>query len=131
VNKLETQPVSISGSLASEGTGVAGKAIVLNYFDGTQWIQIAVTSTGADGVYLCSWAVPSTLANGQYAIKAEFVGDSYYLESSATTGTIGNGGHLFVLPEYLWGGLAALIACFVALVVFKNRGRLSRKLSVA
>ena len=66
--------------------------------------------------------VPATSANGQYAIKAEFAGYRYYLKSSATTGTLGNESHLFVVPEYLLGGLAVLIACFAALVLYNTRG---------
>jgi hypothetical protein len=86
---------------------------------------MATATTTASGGYQYSWDVPSTLANGPYAVKAEFAGDAFYKGCSATTGTFGNGGHLFVVPEYLWGGLTALAACLVALAVFKKRDRLS------
>ncbi|MCW4019466.1 MAG: hypothetical protein NWF00_12455 [Candidatus Bathyarchaeota archaeon] len=125
VNKLGTETTFISGTLSSKGIGVAGKTVGLSYFDGLQWTQMATATTAKSGGYQYSWDVPSTLANGPYAVKAEFAGDAAYKPCSATTGTFGNGGHLFVVPEYLWGGLTALVACFVALVVFKKRGKRS------
>jgi hypothetical protein len=121
VDKTGTDPATISGVLTSSSTGVSGKTIVLSYFKDVAWIQIGTTTTGAGGVYQYSWDVPATLANGQYVLKAEFAGDSTYTTSSAVTGTSGNGASLFVLPEYLWGGLAAMMACFAALVLFKKR----------
>ncbi|MCW4019484.1 MAG: hypothetical protein NWF00_12545 [Candidatus Bathyarchaeota archaeon] len=128
VDKTGTATTSITGTLTSSGSGVADKSIVISYFDGLSWTQIDTATTAAGtGVYQYSWDVPAALANGEYVLKAVFAGDSSYEESTATTGMVGNGGNLFVVPEYLWGGLAALGACFAALIVFKNRGSLQRK----
>ncbi len=108
---------TISGTLTSGGSGVQGKTIALTYFDGFDWLSIGSITTDADGAYSYTWEVPASIENGQYALKAEFAGDSGYLASSATTDSC-NGGGLLVLPEYLWGGLAALIASFGAAIVF-------------
>jgi hypothetical protein len=121
VNSAGTQTTTITGTLTNSGTGIAGKTVSLSYFDGVAWNPIGTATTAADGTYLYTWDIPDTLPNGQYAVKAEFAGDGNYAASSATTGCSGNGGNLFVLPEYLWGGLAALFACFGALALFKWR----------
>jgi hypothetical protein len=125
IDKTGTATSTISGTLTSSSTGVSGKTITITYYDGT-WNPIGTTTTGADGTYTFSWDVPATLANGQYVVKAAFAGDSSYCATSATTGTCGNGGNLFVLPEYAWGGLLALVACFAALVLFKKRRHTSQ-----
>ncbi|MCW4009546.1 MAG: hypothetical protein NWF05_02860 [Candidatus Bathyarchaeota archaeon] len=119
-----SQVVNVIGHLTSKDTGVAGKQITLSYFDGLSWNPIGTATTASDGAYLYGWMVPAELANGQYALKAEFAGDGSYKASSATTGTLGNGGNLFVVPEYFLGGLVALVACFAALAIFKGRGKL-------
>jgi hypothetical protein len=55
-------------------------------------------------------------------VKASFAGDDAHTASEAiTTGTSGGGG-LFVVPEYVLGGLAVLGACFVGFAIFKKRG---------
>jgi hypothetical protein len=107
---------------------LTGKTITLSYYNGT-WTTIGTTTTTTNGVYQYNWNIPPTITKGQYALQAQFAGDSYYDESSATTGGAGNGGNLFVLPEYLLGGLAALGACFAALVLFKERHRFSHNKS--
>jgi len=66
--------------------------------------------------------VPSTLPNGFHPIKAEFSGDGQYLSCSAVTS--GDGDGIFTLPEYLYGGLVALLACFGAFAIFKKRSSL-------
>lgn len=126
VDKTGTETTMISGALTSSGSGVAGKTIVLSYFDCSGWVPINSVTTGADGSYSYNWDVPATLANGVYAVKAEFAGDCSYTGCAATTGTCGNGPNLFVLPEYVWGSLAALVTCFAALTLFKKRSSLSK-----
>jgi hypothetical protein len=126
IDKTGTDQTVISGVLTSSGSGIGGKTITLQYSDGGAWHTIATTTTLASGAYSYSWDVPAVLANGQYVIKANFAGDSYYSGSSEATGTLCNGGNLFVVPEYLWGGLAALLSCFGALILFKKRGVFSR-----
>ncbi len=120
VDNPGTMTVVISGTLTSSNVGVSGKTIVISYYDGS-WNTIGSTSTQTDGTYTYNWTVPSTIANGQYALKAYFAGDSSYNECAATTGGCGNGGNLFVLPEYALGGLLALAACFTALALFRWR----------
>ncbi len=112
----------ISGDLTSSSEGIEGKTITLTYFDGANWLPIASTTTQADGSYSYSWTLPTSMQNGEYVIKAEFAGDSNYQESSAATQA---GSSLLVLPEYGWGGLAALLTAFSALLLFKMRGKLT------
>ena len=45
----------ISGVLTSSGSGVAGKTIMLSYFNGANWVPIASTATAADGRYTYAW----------------------------------------------------------------------------
>jgi hypothetical protein len=52
-----------------------------------------------------------------YPVKADFLGDSSYLASSALTGSGGNGPLLQVLPES-WGSIVALVACFGGALLF-------------
>jgi hypothetical protein len=118
VTRDNTNQTTLTGKLTSQETAVPAKPIELSYFDGAHWIPIVTATTDADGVYSYVWEVPSTIPNGQYSVKAVFGGDGTYRASSAGTTS---GPTLFVLPEYLWGGLAALGACFLALVLFKNR----------
>jgi hypothetical protein len=56
------------------------------------------------------------MQNGQYAVKADFTGDSNYQASSATTT---GSGMLYVTPEYAWG-LLGLIACIAAFAIFRK-----------
>ena len=119
------EQIALTGklSLASDSsTGVSGKDVTLNYFDGANWNTITTTTTGAEGSYSVNWVVPAGLANGPHPVKVVFSGDALgaapqYLGSDSTDG----GGSIFVLPEYALGGLAALGACFAALVVYKRK----------
>lgn len=121
VDKTGTETTMISGALTSGGTGIAAKTVMLSYFDCSGWVPITSVSTAPDGSYSYNWDVPATLPNGVYAVKAEFSGDTNYAGCAATTGTCGNGPSLFVLPEYVWGSLAAVVTCFAALALFKSR----------
>jgi hypothetical protein len=117
-----TEPTTvITGSLTSTGTGVTGKTVTLSYFDGVNWVSIGTATTTTGGAYTYSWNVPATITNGVYPVQAEFAGDSCYKPSSAVTGSSSTG--LFVVPEYAWGGLAALLACFAALVLYLKTHR--------
>ncbi|MCW4005463.1 MAG: hypothetical protein NWF04_02530 [Candidatus Bathyarchaeota archaeon] len=124
VNTNLTNTTTLTGTLTHDSTGIPDKTILLSYSDGGAWTPIATTTTQSDGSYTHNWQVPSTIANGYYVIKAEFTGDETYTASTAITGTTGNGADLLVVPEYTWGGLAALLTCLAALLLFKKRDSL-------
>lgn len=107
--------VMVSGGLSSCGSGIAGKSIVLTYYDGANWNSIGSSVTSYDGTYSYNWIVPEDLENGVYPVKAEFQGDTEYLSSSALTGSAGS---LMVVPEFPLGGLVALLACFSSAFIF-------------
>jgi hypothetical protein len=130
VDRTVSNVTTITGQLTSGGAGLGSKTVTLTYYNTTSWIPIATTTTSANGNYIYTWTVPSNIQNGQYAMKADFAGDSGYLASSATTGGIGNGSDMFVLPEYSWGTLTAIIACFAAVLIIKKRNRLHKKQSI-
>jgi hypothetical protein len=121
VNNTGTDHATITGTLSSQGTGLATKTVTLSYSDGSAWVEIGTTITLSDGTYQYTWIIPSAIANGHYVIKADFAGDTDYAPSSS----VDNSGliNLFVVPEYLWGGLAALGACFAALFIFSYHRR--------
>jgi hypothetical protein len=122
--------VTIQGVLTGEGLGVEGKTITLGYYDGVSWNIIGSTTTTSGGYYSYSWTLPSSIAEGEYPLKADFSGDILYLASSASTGTPGNGGNVHVLPE-LWGSIIALFACLCGAFVFVGaRSKKSKQPSV-
>jgi hypothetical protein len=123
VDKEGTQTTTITGTLTHAETPLPNRQVSLSYFDGVNWVPIETVTTAADGTYTASWDAPATLPNGLYPIKAEFAGDATYAGSEAVTGTTGNGASVFVAPEYAFGALIALAACFTALVLFKRSKR--------
>ena len=120
-------PITVSGTLTSSGAPVAGKTITVTYYDGVSWVSIGSATTQANGGYSLQWTIPASLPNGEYPVRANFLGDSNYQSSMATTGSGGgNGPLLFVTPETPIGGIVALIACFGgALAFFKLRSKRS------
>ena len=124
INKYGDTTTTITGTLTSDSTGIV-RYVELSYFDGVEWLPIQTTTTSDTGVYSYEWDVPETVANGQYAIKAEFLGDSTYEGNSATTGS--GSSDLFVVPEYSWGGLSVVLVCFAAFLVVKARRRTTPK----
>jgi hypothetical protein len=127
INRALTNTTVITGRLMSASLGVANKPIVLTYLNGSTWIPIATATSMSNGTYSYTWTLSAFIQNGQHLVKAEFAGDSSYLANSAVTGSIGNGGNLFVLPEYNWGALTAVIACFGAVLIYKKRGNTRKK----
>jgi hypothetical protein len=124
IDKIGDQATTISGKLTSNGQGIEGKVITLSYNFGTGDKPIHTTqpiTTDTNGIYTYDWNPQETLPNGLYIIKAAFAGDSEFKTSSAATSCRGD---LTVVPEYLFGGLAALNACFLGFVVFKKRSSL-------
>jgi hypothetical protein len=121
--------INIHGTLADgSSTPLAGQTVTVWYNVGQNWIQIDQTTpiiTTATGDYSHNWQdYPTNLPNGYYVIEALFEQDGPYQSSQADTNTTGNGVNLNVLPEYVFGSLAALGACFVGFVVFKKRSSL-------
>jgi hypothetical protein len=110
-------PVTIMGALTGEGLGVAGKTISLSYYNGASWVSIGSATTTSSGYYSYGWTLPSSIAEGEYPLKATFGGDVLYLASSGSTGTPGNGGNVHVLPESD-GSIVALFACLAGSLVF-------------
>ena len=130
-NKDNPQTLTITGTLTDANSNpLADQQVTLWYDQGTpqNWIQIdpkATISTDSKGVYSYDWTtLPSNLANGFYVIEARFALNSPYQSTFADTRTPGNGDSLNVLPEYAFGALAALGACFIGFVVFKKRSNL-------
>lgn len=108
---------------------MAGQTVTVWYNVGQNWIQIDQTTqiiTTATGDCSHNWQdYPTNLPSGYYVIEARFEQDGPYQSSQADTNTTGNGVNLNVLPEYVFGSLAALGACFVGFVVFKKRSSLT------
>lgn len=120
VNREGSMLTTVKGSLTVGSSPLSGKTITLTYNDGTQH-NIGTANTLDDGTYSCSWTVPSTLSNGFYLVKAEYPGDNHlYQPCNAQTTNNPEGGGLHVVPEYIFGGLAALGACFVGFVFYKK-----------
>lgn len=117
VDKYGDATTTISGVLTSGSSTVIGE-VELTCFDGAEWLAIATGTTTSAGTYSHAWNVPETIANGQYVLKAEFLGDSNYSGCSAVAE---GDSSLFVVPEYAWGGLSVLFACFGAFLVIKVR----------
>jgi hypothetical protein len=121
VDKTVPDSVVINGELTSEGIGVEGKTIEVYWQDNAgDWIYIDDIVTEDSGSYSYTWTPTSDVPNGQHLLKAVFTGDDEYLGSEAQTEHDG----LFVVPEYPFGCLLALLACFAALFVSK-KGKLS------
>jgi hypothetical protein len=119
--------VTIQGTLSGEGLGVESKTVTLGYYDGVNWNIIGAATTTSGGYYSYPWTLPSSIAEGEYPLKADFGGDILYLASSASTGTPGNGGNVHVLPE-LWGSIVAFFACLCGTFVFVGvRSRKSKE----
>ena len=122
-----THFVTISGYLTSNGAAMTSKTISLYYDSGTGIFQeIAQTTTSYEetngGAYSYSWEVP-ILTEGFHSIKAEYSGDGTYVPCEDQTLLHQDNG-LFVAPEYNFGALLALVACFAALVIVKKSSAL-------
>jgi hypothetical protein len=73
--------VEISGSLTHDGTGLQGAPVLLSYsVDGGEiWNQLTLVNTGTNGNFLAVWLPTVT---GNYLLKAEYLGDDNYSETS-------------------------------------------------
>lgn len=78
------QPVVISGNLTYNGIGVPRETVFFYtkvYLDEAPWVPIGSTTTGPDGSYTYAWA---TLKPSGYQVKATWLGNSTYPETSLT-----------------------------------------------
>ena len=117
VDSTKSQCTIISGILTCPNNDVCGETITLCYCPVASqysWTTIGSTTTSTKGAYQYQWT--PTIENGAYFIKAEFAGDRNYKSSTAMTSC--SDLSLIVLPEYLYGALAAIFACFGALTVY-------------
>lgn len=131
VDITKAQTVTITGSLTTAdagpvetppgqlpiaaGTGISGKTVAIYRSDATSgWVEIGQTTTQTNGAYSFNWTPDTAVANGNYQFKAVYSTDRDYFGSSAVTA----GSGLFVLPEYTFGALFALAACFAAFMAY-------------
>ncbi len=125
VDISENQIITISGQLTlkDQTTPITNMPIALSYKaveDSTfEPIECSLT-TDTNGLFSFEWAVPQGTPQGYYIIKATFIGAIGYAPSTAATS---NQMNLFVVPEYLFGGLISIAACFAALMCFKKLQR--------
>jgi hypothetical protein len=114
----------ISGYLTSQGTGVGGCTVSVRFNDGSGsgWQPLYSVDTYDDGSYFVYYQVYPTMANGYVVFEATFAGDDNYVASGPIyTGAVGEqAGNLHVVPEYIFGSLTAIGACFVGIAVFKK-----------
>jgi len=126
INKYDGLYATVSGYLKSEGVGLNNYAVTISYNDGRNgWIECKTQpTTDINGHYTIEFPVTPDFANGFVAFQAEFAGDSangYAPATPALTGSVGTQpGNLNVLPEYVFGGLAAIGACFAAFMLFRK-----------
>ncbi len=126
-NIIDSQTTTICGSLTSKDKGISG-SIKLFYQagatgpndpnHGNNWIPIT-TVTSNKGACSYQWNPSDTLPNGWYWIKAEFSGDASHQGNYAVTCWCRHS-NLFHVPEYTFGALVSLAACFAALLAFKK-----------
>jgi hypothetical protein len=121
INKIGGQVTTITGKLTSGSTGVPSKPITLMYNYGNGYNLITTVTTDSLGSYKYDWNIPDSLPNGLYVIKASFAGDGNYKASSVETSCRGD---ITVVPEYPYGTIAAMAACFVGFMVFKKRSNI-------
>ena len=114
----------VSGDLTG-GPALDNAQVTLSYNVGNGWIQFDTVYTNSQGHYTSTNKLPvSTIPTGPCYICAEFAGDSSHNGSSTITN--GTNYDLNILPEYVFGALGALSACFAGFVVFKKRSNLTR-----
>jgi hypothetical protein len=116
----------ISGTLTGQEAGISGKTVTISLFNVTEWVTLGTAQTQADGTYQYDWHTPVDLTNGPYYLKADFAGDTPYLPSTSTVA--GNNLSLMVLPEYEFGGIIGIAACFAAMALFLGRKKVAQKL---
>jgi hypothetical protein len=73
--------VEISGSLTYNGTGLQGLPVLFSYSvdEGKSWNQLTLVSTDSKGDFLAVWLPYVT---GDFLLKAEYLGDDNYSETS-------------------------------------------------
>jgi uncharacterized repeat protein (TIGR02543 family) len=114
-----------SGTDPLVGDPLSGKSVTVVCTLSVGGTLQATELTDANGQIKPAFTVPDGQPPGSfYVITATFDGDSQYLGKTAVTTNSAGGGGLMVVPEYLFGGLAAVGACFVGFAFFKKRSSL-------
>ena len=121
VDKTNQHTTTISGTLTGVAGGLVGETIQLSINQGLGEVISIPLSTVSGGVYTYVLNVDDYL-NGGYIVQATFNGNENY---NSATATMDGNGSLFVVPEYLFGAFASLLACLGAFVIFKKRGSIS------
>ena len=127
VNRPENNELKLTLTLTSlsTGSGIPQKDVQVQCYvpsgSSVGWTAPVTVTTDDTGIASLVLIVPSDWPNGEYIVKAIFAGDETYSACIKNTGPINSGGNFFVVPEYLFGGLATLGACFAALVLVKRK----------
>ena len=106
-------------SVTVNGQGFAGNQIVTITFDGK---TVTTIKTGSNGKFSATFTVPTTSTKGYHLVTA-----TYKCELACAWFCVNQ---LFVTPEYPFAALAALVACFGALLVYKRKSLPSLHLNI-
>jgi hypothetical protein len=136
INPSLGEKTTISGRLTNfaETSGIGSQNIVISWKSllETNMEERGEISTTTDSNGYYSVKFPdSVIPNGEYHFQAVFEGNDEYTDAySETIVAIPDGSTLFVLPEYAFGGLLALIASFAAVaVIFGSKKRVNLKMN--
>lgn len=127
IDKYSGTSATISGFLASNSICLEGYDVVVSYNSGVEWIILTSTAkTDENGYYSVAFPVSPETENGYVAFSASFAGAfGYSAAETVFTGTVGGvEGNLYVVTEYVFGGLVALSVCVFSYVFFKKRSGL-------
>ena len=80
---LSNFKVDINGSLIADGQGVPSASIQLSYSvnGGNSWVDLTLLNTSSNGDFLAVWMPTVT---GNYLLKAEWLGNDQYPQTSTT-----------------------------------------------
>jgi 5-hydroxyisourate hydrolase-like protein (transthyretin family) len=97
--------VTISGELTGDELGLGNKQLVLSWSNGSSWVQIGLVTTAASGAYSYAWNVTG-LSAGNYRLRANFTGDSYYPACFVQSDSIGVQVLADAVPPGTGGGIS-------------------------
>jgi len=119
INTAIGETATLTGVLkdASAGTGIAGAIVYLYYVHGATWTNFLTVTTKSDGSFSAAFPM-SAVPNGEYTFTAKFFGNDFFDASSNIA--YDHRDRLFVVPEYMFGGLLAIAACFAAFFITKQ-----------
>lgn len=122
--QLSESGIQLGGSVtdtATVTTGATGDVRFEVSTDGVSFAQYGAAKTLSGGSPNTATSDPYTPAAGTYYFRAVYAGDVNYAGSQSVNDAEVLMVTSFVVPEYLFGGLAALGACLAALVVVKRK----------